>query len=86
MPKKLRTIDEFNWRIAGIPCIVAVLYYHVGSPESSDGMLAGPKELPDADWVLFDTKGRRAEWLERKLTRDDKDEVLTEIIERMGYY
>ncbi len=84
MATKIRSIDEFEWRIAGIPCLVAVTYYHSGSPASREGMLAGPEEPPDADWVLLDTKGRRAEWLERKLTKDDKDEVLTEIIERMG--
>ena len=47
----------------GIPCRVEVLSYQ---PATAHGWYEeGDHE--DVDWILIDRRGRRAEWLERKL-------------------
>ena len=84
MAETINSIDEFEWHAAGIPCIVAVIRYRPGLPEQREGMMAGPAEGPDADWVLLDRKGYRARWLEDKLDQDDQNDIMVEIIERMG--
>lgn len=55
-------------RVLGIPCIVEVLSYSRG-------------EKPD--WRLLDRRGRPAPWLERKLSRANREEVTEFVYKKM---
>ena len=56
---------DLSWDIyaCGIPCRVEVLSYQ---PATAHGWYE-EGDYEDADWILLDRRGRRAEWLERKL-------------------
>lgn len=74
-------LPEFDSRVCGIPCIVKVVYYHPGSEAVHSGPLCGPEEPPEIDYVILDRNGRRAQWLERKMTKSDHDDVYEEALE-----
>ena len=59
------TEQAFEARVAGIPCGVRVTRYH--PPVESD-----PGDPGDFDYVLLDRRGRRARWLEKKVTDADE--------------
>ena len=56
---------DLSWDIyaCGIPCRVEVLSYQSATAHGwyEEG------DYEDADWILLDRRGRRAQWLERKL-------------------
>ena len=56
---------DLSWDIyaCGIPCRVEVLSYQ---PATAHGWYE-EGDYEDADWILLDRRGRRAQWLERKL-------------------
>ena len=68
-------------RIAGIPCVVEVLYYQPADP----GWTLGPPEKcwPPSPAVIeyrvCDRRGRPAPWLERKMTEKDRERIEAEI-------
>lgn len=69
-------------RIAGIPCLVRIL--HCSVVESDPGA-DNPDDYygyTEMDWEVCDRRGRRAPWLERKMTQQDAAEIETQI---MGY-
>ena len=72
-------------RAAGIPALAGVRGYsyqapHRGSPFQcdSDWDYLGWEEI---DWVLLDRRGRPASWLDRKLTKTDREEINRELLE-----
>ena len=74
--------------VKGIPALAHVTTYLVvppwqGSPKScpSDLDYHGYTEL---EYDLHDTKGYRAEWLDKKLDRDVEDRIEEEILSIMG--
>ena len=89
MPKPVRSyLAEFEHRIAGIPCIIAVTYFHNtpawrGSahtcPSSED--YYGYTEL---EYDVLDRKGYKAAWLEKKVTADDETEINATALELLG--
>lgn len=83
MPRSVRLADAFESRAAGIPCLVQVVSYYGGSPAVRSGPMAGPEEYAEADWVLLDRRGRRAEWLEKKLTQKDIERIDEEAVDYM---
>lgn len=77
---------EIEARVCGIPCIVEVLYYEPvrhgrfhGRPED-----CYPDEGGESEWQLLDRRGRRAEWLERKMTDQDREKVEALIYEKLN--
>ena len=69
--------------IAGIPCLVDVMTCTVvkGSRSynaPSDWDYYGYTEV---EFEVCDRRGRPAPWLERKMTRDDKDRIEQEILD-----
>ena len=83
MSKPIRTIGEFESRVCGIPCVIGVVSYYKGSPAVYSGPWAGPEEDPEADWIIFDRRGYRAEWLEKKLTDEETQRINEEAVEFM---
>ena len=70
-------IAEIETRVAGIPCIVGVTYfesvrgsysYHAASDMDYHG-------YTECEFEVLDRRGRKAPWLERKLT----DKIIQEI-------
>jgi hypothetical protein len=78
-------ISQFDSRIAGIPCIVGINWYSPGD----DGHYGGRPEFDDpgygstSGWVILDRRGRRAEWLERKMTDKDVEKIERQVDEHM---
>lgn len=82
-------VAQFDHRIAGIPCQIGVTYFHYQPP------WRGSAQTCDSDWdyhgytelefEVLDRRGRRAEWLERKMNDDDETEIKLAAMEMMGY-
>lgn len=73
-------MTRFDTRVAGIPCQCEVTYYAEPQPmrgNAVDGW-TDPSEPEEFEYELYDTNGRRAEWLECKLTDDDDRRLLAE--------
>jgi hypothetical protein len=68
--------DIFNTTACGIPCQVEVTSYRPGTP---DGRWE-PGDPTEIEWQLLDRRGRRAPWLERKLTQAQNDDLEQEAI------
>lgn len=83
MSKPIRSLGEFESHVRGIPCVVSVTSYCPGSPAIYSGPWAGPEEYPEADWILFDRRGYRAEWLEKKLDDRETERINEEAVEFM---
>ena len=77
-------------KVAGIPCLVEVTSLHIQKPFS------GPAHLCDSDhdyygyeeveFLVCDRTGRPASWLESKMTADDHDRIVCEIVKfAMGH-
>ena len=75
-------------RIAGIPCKIRIDAYEKFRP----GFYTGPwgdcfPEEGELVFTVCDRKGRPAPWLERKMTREDEDRIVSEILyEKEGQY
>jgi phosphoenolpyruvate synthase/pyruvate phosphate dikinase len=79
-------IAEIETRVAGIPCIIGVTYF-----ESVKG--SGNKWTAVSDWdyhgyteceyEVLDSRGRKAAWLERKVTSEINAKIEREIAENM---
>lgn len=79
-------LGEFEHRVCGIPCIVAVTSWEAYVPAKVSGPPEScyPEEGGCGEWEIRDRRGRPAPWLERKL--DDKerqriDELVFEYME-----
>ena len=71
----------FRTQISGIPCQCEVLDYCIASPILLTGTGYGDATPPEPEVFEFQirsTKGELAPWLERKLTDEDMDRLLSE--------
>jgi hypothetical protein len=80
-------LAEIETRVAGIPCMVGVRSFfhqppHLGSPLSCDSAddFYG---YTDAEWEILDRRGRKASWLEKKLTAAERARVEQEVAQCM---
>ncbi len=68
--------------ISGIPCLVNVTSSFVQKPmgprADSDYDCYGYSEV---EFDVYDRKGYPAVWLERKMTSEDRDSIVTKILE-----
>ena len=76
-------IAEIESRVAGIPCIIGVTHfesvkgsfdYHADSDWDYHG-------YTECEFEVLDRRGRKATWLERKLTDDMTQKIESEIAE-----
>lgn len=79
-------LAEIESRVAGIPCLIGVTdfssvrgsySYHADSDMDYYG-------YSESEWVVLDSRGRPAAWLERKLTDDDRSRIEQEVAEAMS--
>lgn len=73
-------------RICGIPCKVYV--FDIGYARGSFSYNA-PSDVDyygytEYDYEVQDRRGRKAEWLERKMDKDDESKLIAEIEEAIG--
>lgn len=78
-------IAEIESRVAGIPCMIGVVSfdsvrgsYSYNAPSDMDYY-----GYTESEWDVLDQRGRKADWLERKLTDDDRQRIEQEIAEAM---
>ena len=75
---------KFNHRISNIPCQIEVLYYEPpcsgrrGHPDNWE-----PDTPEYIEYDVLDRSGRRAPWLEKKMTNEDYAAVHTAAIQHM---
>lgn len=72
---------QFKSKVAGIPCIIEIIYYSPGTNFLIHSQSLEPNDDPEFEFDVLDRKGYRAAWLERKLTDDDKDRIWSEYLE-----
>ena len=72
-------------RIAGVPCLIGVTGYLYqppckGHPSTcaSDWDYYGYEEI---EWEILDRRGRPAPWLERKLSKGERGEITSHLLE-----
>jgi len=79
-------IAEIETRVAGIPCLVGVTYfecvrgsysYHAASDMDYHG-------YTECEFEVLDRRGRKAPWLERKLTDKIIREIEQDIAEQLN--
>jgi len=70
----------FDSRVSGIPCKIKVVSYSPGSPGRTSGAWEDcyPEEDEELEFEVYDRRGRRALWLERKLRDEDYSRILEE--------
>jgi len=79
----------FNSYVAGIPCQIEVNEYtvipswkgNIESCPSADDWYGGI----ECDFTVLDRRGYAAEWLERKMSEEDKDRIESEIAAYFKY-
>ncbi len=78
-------LAEIESRVAGIPCLIGVTdfssvrgsySYHADSDMDYYGYC-------ESEWVVLDSRGRPAAWLERKLIDADRSRIEQEVAEAM---
>ena len=76
-------MTEFTSTVDGIPCIIKVSYF-VDLPAKILDIPGNcyPAEF-EFEFEVLDRKGRRAVWLERKLTLNDNERLAAEFIEHI---
>ena len=76
----------FTTTVAGIPCRCRVTFYSPGAPMRTHRLgirrLPIPTEPEEFEFDILDRSGYPAAWLERKLTDDDYDRLLSEYHEK----
>lgn len=67
--------------ISGIPCQVGIDHYFIQEPDytndCSDVDYYGYEEL---DFTVYDSKGYKAPWLEKKMSDKDLEKIKAEIV------
>lgn len=79
-------IAEIESRVAGIPCLIGVTYfesvagsysYHAASDWDYHG-------YTECEFEVLDRRGRKAPWLERKLSDEDTSRIESEITQHLN--
>ena len=68
-------------RVAGVPCLIGLLSYEC-SPGTESRTADSDWDYhgwTDIDFDVLDRKGRKAPWLERKLTDRDLDRIYQDV-------
>jgi hypothetical protein len=71
-------VITFDHTAAGIPCKVVVTDYKPGTP---DGRFE-PGDPEEIEWHLADRRGRKAEWLEARLTCAQFQEIEQQALDK----
>lgn len=75
---------QITTRIAGIPAVARVTYAHYTRPNYASW--ASPEDYYGGwtlSWEVCDRRGRPAPWLEKKLSKTDRNRIEAELIEQL---
>jgi hypothetical protein len=74
-------LAEIDSKVAGIPCRIGVKHFYSvrGSYSYNAASDMDYYGYSDSDWEVLDRRGRPATWLERKLTKEDRQRIEEEI-------
>jgi len=80
-------IAEIESRVAGIPCLIGVIDWEAYVPAYTSGPTdrCYPSEGGCGSWEVLDRRGRKAAWLERKLTDKDTSRIEQEVGEYFSH-
>ena len=67
-------IEIFDSNIRGIPCQIQVDDYTITPPLSGSA-----QSFEDIEYTILDRNGKELEWLERKITPADDEQIVNEI-------
>lgn len=72
---------DLDTRVAGIPCVVRVKHFHkqAGSLDPHEVSDMDYYGYSESDWEVLDRRGRKADWLSKKLSVDDVSRIESEI-------
>ena len=89
MPMNKSYMLEFDTRIAGIPAMIGVTYFHYQPPWRGSAHTA-PSDLDyygyhELEYDVLDRRGRPAAWLERKLDDEIRSEIESQALELLGH-
>lgn len=72
---------EISTTIAGIPCLIGVSLYNnfKGSYDRRAHSDLDYYGYTESEWDVLDRRGRKADWLQRKLTKNDVYRIEEEI-------
>lgn len=76
-------IAEIETRVAGIPCLIGVISFNrvEGSYNYNAASDMDYYGYTESEWEVCDRRGRKAQWLERKLNSKATAEIETVITE-----
>jgi hypothetical protein len=77
--KTFRHYPDMSTRVCSIPCGVVVTNY----VEADKGSFHCPPSPEEFEFELYDRKGYRATWLERKMTEKDEMKLLKEWLDHI---
>lgn len=75
----MKYIAEIESKVAGIPCMIGVVHYVTVAGNSQADNEQDYYGYSESQWDVCDRSGRRAPWLEIKLTAADKARIESEI-------
>lgn len=64
--------------LGGLPAIARVTHYLPYIPATWDD----PPDGPELDWELLDARGRKADWIARRLTTTARAEIETDLLKQ----
>jgi hypothetical protein len=87
MKPETKFIYRMDYRVKGIPCIIAVSYFHC-QPRWKGGAHTCDSDwdyygYTDIDYEVLDRRGHKAPWLERMIDKDLDVEIKIVIDELM---
>ena len=79
-------ITEIETRVAGIPCIIGVTHFE--SVKGNGNCWTAASDLDyygytECEFEVLDSRGRKAAWLERKITAAIQSDIEAEIAEAL---
>lgn len=76
----MKYLEELDTKVSGIPCLIGVISYFNQKPDystwASDMDYYGYTEV---EYDILDRRGRKADWLERKMTDKDRERIEEEV-------
>lgn len=72
---------DFQTVICGIPCGIAITSYYAGTNYPITSYSLEPNDEPEVEFVITDRKGYEANWLSKKASRSDMNDIEAEVFE-----
>ena len=81
MAKITDALYTMDYSIAGIPCQLAVMTFYSAKADSRADNPWDYHGYTEAEVMVLDRKGYQANWLDKKLSKSDRDQMENDAIE-----